>query len=154
MGKKFSNKWKASRKKRKQVKYLANAPLHIKHKFISANLNKELRKKYSRRSFPLRKGDKVKVMRGKFKRKEGKIDNIDLKRGKVSVESLQIQKKDGTKISVKFYPSNLQIQELNLEDRKREKAIKRKLGGEKVEAGKKMGEKNPENKKFSGSQRN
>ena len=71
MKKKFSKKWKASGKARKQRKYVANAPLHIKKKFLSANLSKELRKKYGR-SLQIRKGDSVKVMRGKFKGKTGK----------------------------------------------------------------------------------
>jgi len=127
MKKKFSKKWKASRQKRKQIKYRVNAPLHLRKKFISANLSKELRKKYEKRSFPLRKGDVVKVMRGKFKGKTGKVSEVDLKRLGVSIEGIQRQKRDGTKVNVYFNPSNLQIQELMLEDKKREKALKRKL---------------------------
>jgi len=93
--------------------------LHIRHKFLASNLSKELRKKYSRRSFPLRKNDTVKVMRGKFRGKSGKINKVDLKKLKVSIEGLQIQKKDGTKIQSWFVPSNLQIQELILDDKER-----------------------------------
>jgi len=125
MKQKFSTKWKASKQPRKQRKYLANAPLHIKRKMLSANLDKILRKKYGRRSFPLRKGDTVKVMRGKFKKKSGKIVGVDIKRGYVAVEGMQITKKDGTKINVKFNPSNLQIKELNLDDKKRLKALQK-----------------------------
>ncbi len=62
MKKKFSDKWKASKLPRKQRKYLANAPLHIKRKFLSANLSKELRKKHGKRSIPIRKGDTVRIM--------------------------------------------------------------------------------------------
>ena len=126
MKKDFSVKWKASKQKRKQVKYRANAPLHIKHKFMGANLSKELRKKYSRRSFSLRKGDNAKIMRGKFRGKTGKINEVDLKRLRVSIEGIQKQKKDGTKINVYFYPSNLQIQELDLEDKERIKKLESK----------------------------
>jgi len=111
---------------RKQRKYLANAPLHIRRKLLSANLSKELRKKYGRRSFLLRKGDNVKVMRGKFRGKTGKIGNVDLKKLRVSIDGLQRQKKDGTKVNVYFAPSNLQIQELVLEDKKRINALERK----------------------------
>jgi len=119
MKQKFSTKWKASKQVRKQRKYRANAPLHLRHKLISANLSKDLRKRYSRRSFPLRKNDTVKVMRGKFRGKSGKINKVDLKKLKVSIEGLQIQKKDGTKIQSWFVPSNLQIQELILDDKER-----------------------------------
>ncbi len=125
MKKDFSKHWKASRQPRKQRKYRANAPLHIKHKLMSANLKKDLRKKYGRRSFPLRKGDSIKIMLGEFKKKTGKIALVDLKKLRVSIEEIQRVKKDGTKINVWFDPSNLQIQELNLEDKERIKAIQR-----------------------------
>ena len=126
MKKKFSKHWRASKQPRKQRKYLANAPLHLKRRFLSANLSKELRKKYSRRSFALRKGDGVKIMRGSFKGKKGKISEVNLKKTKISIEGMQRQKKDGTKVNVFFHPSNLQIQELNLDDRKRIKSLERK----------------------------
>ena len=125
MKQKFSKYWVASRQPRKQRKYRANAPLHIKRKFMSANLSKDLRKKYGRRSFVLIKGDNVKIMIGKFKKKTGKISSVNLKKSKISIEGIQRTKKDGTKINVWFHPSNLQIKELNLEDSKRRKAIER-----------------------------
>lgn len=119
MKKKFSTSWIGSRQTRKQRKYRINAPLHIKHKFMSAGLDKELRKKYSRRSFPVRKGDTVKIMVGKFKKKIGKISTVNLKRLRIAIEGIQRQKKDGTKINVWFNPSNVQITELNLDDKER-----------------------------------
>ena len=137
MKKKFSTQWKSNNQTRKQRKYLANAPLHLRHKFLSANLSKELRKKYKRRGFPVRKGDKVKIMVGKFKGKEGKIGSVDLKKLRVTIEGIQRQKKDGTKINVYFHPSNLQILELNLEDKERIKALERKIKKEEENASKK-----------------
>ncbi len=130
MKQKFSKHWKASKQPRKQRKYRANAPLHIRHKMISVNLNKDLRKKYGKRSFPLRKEDNVKIMRGEFKNKTGKISSVDLKKLRISIEGMQKSKKDGTKVNVWFNPSNLQIKELNLDDKKRRLSIER---GKKVE---------------------
>ena len=127
MKKTFSKYWKASKQPRKQRKYLARAPLHIKRKFLSSNLSKKLREKYKRRSFPLRKNDVVKIMRGGFRKKTGKIGDVDLKRMRVSIEGIQRAKKDGTKVNVFFNPSNLQIQELNLDDKERIKSIERKI---------------------------
>ncbi|MDO8459843.1 MAG: 50S ribosomal protein L24 [Nanoarchaeota archaeon] len=115
----FSTAWLSSKQPRKQRKYRYNAPLHIKHKFLSAHLSKELRKKYGKRSLPLRKGDDVLVMRGSFKKKKGKLAIINLKNTKVAIEGIQRTKKDGTKVNVYFHPSILQIQSLNLDDRKR-----------------------------------
>lgn len=109
MKKKFSAKWKSSKQVRKQRKYRYNAPLHIKQKFMASNLSEDLRKKYSRRSLQVRKNDKVKIMRGKFTGKEGKVATVNLKRTRISVEGIQKQKKDGTKINVWFHPSKLQI---------------------------------------------
>jgi len=119
MKQKFSTHWKSSKQPRKQRKYAANAPLHLKKKFVSANLSKDLRKKQRKRSIPLRKGDIVKIMRGKFKGKQGKITEIKLKTQKIFIEGIQIKKKDGSKTSVPLKPSILQIIELNTEDRKR-----------------------------------
>lgn len=127
MAKKFHKAWKASKQPSKQRKYRANAPLHIKRKFLSANLGKDLRRKYLRRSCILRKGDTVKVLRGRFRKRTAKIASFDIRRGKVYLENIQVNKKDGTKANVNFDPSNLQILELYLEDKKRIKALQRKL---------------------------
>ena len=115
----FSRYWKSSKKPKKQRKYLENAPLHIKHKFLSANLAKPLRTKYKLRNIPVRKGDKVKVMVGKFKKQLGKVDRVDLKKTRIYIEGLQAIKRDGTKVNVAIHPSNIQIQELNLDDKER-----------------------------------
>jgi len=126
MKQKFSTKWIGSKQPRKQRKYRYNLPLHLRHKLLSANLSKDLRKKYSRRSFPLRKSDTVKIMRGKFKKKTGKVSIVNLSKLKVAIEGVQVQKKDGTKVNIYFDPSNLQIIELNLEDTERTKSLGRK----------------------------
>lgn len=123
MKKEFSLSWKSSKKKRKQRKYVANAPIHIKRKFIVSSLAKGLRKTYKKRSLVLRKKDTVKIMRGSFKKKTGKVIGINVKKANVFVEGMQRTKKDGTKVNVPFDASNLQIIELNLDDKKR---IKRK----------------------------
>jgi large subunit ribosomal protein L24 len=130
MKKEFSTKWKASKQPRKQKKYLANAPLHLKKKFISVNLSKELRKKFGKRNVPVRKGDKVQIMRGKFRKKSGKVIEVSLKNSRITVEGIQVKKQDGSKVNFKLRPSNLMITELNLEDKKRSKKLNIKEQGE------------------------
>ena len=132
MKKEFSKHWKSSKKPRKQRKYIANAPLHIKKKFISVNLSKNLRKDKGIRNIPVRKGDSVKVMRGKFKGKTGKITEVNLKKSLVAIENVRVKKQDGSKVNTFVRPSNLQIIELNLEDRKRKIIRKQKTGGKNV----------------------
>ena len=129
MKQKFSTKWIGSKQPRKQRKYRANAPIHIRHKMLSANLSKDLRKRHSKRSFPLNKNDRVKIMRGEFKGKIGKVSLIDAKKYRIAIEGIQKNKKDGTKVNIYFSPSNVQIQELNLDDIKRKKSMDRKSSG-------------------------
>ena len=129
MKKKFSTAWKSSKQPRKQRKYRANAGLHIKKKFVSVRLSRELKKKYGKRNISVRKGDVVKVMVGKFKKKQGKVMEGKLKISKIIIEGITVKKMDGSKANAKIQPSNLQIIELNLDDRKRMK----KLGVKKEE---------------------
>ena len=123
MKQKFSKSWKSSKQPRKQRKYRANAPLHLKRKLLSVNLSKELRKKYSKRNIPAKKGDLVKIKRGKFKGKQGKIIGIKIKTEKIFIEKIQIKKKDGSSVNVPMKASNLQIIELHAEDKKRMKKL-------------------------------
>ena len=125
MKNKFSKHWRASTQPRKQRKYLANAPLHLKRKLLSVNLSKELRKKFKKRNVVVRKGDTVKVMRGKFKLKTGKIMEVNTNKSKVIIEGITVKKQDGSKANIKMRPSNLQIIELNLDDKKRMKENKK-----------------------------
>jgi large subunit ribosomal protein L24 len=124
---KFSTSWKKSKQPKKQRLYRYNAPLHIKRRFIRAHLSKELRLKYKRRSLGLKKGDKVKIVRGQFKKKEGNIERIDTKKQKLYINGIEIVKKDGTKVIYPINQSNVTITELNLEDRMRQKILERKI---------------------------
>ncbi len=84
-------------------------------------------KKYNRRSFGLKKGDKVKIVRGQFKKKEEKINRINTKREKLYIDGIEMVKKDGTKFFYPISPSNVIIQELNLDDKMRQKIIDRTI---------------------------
>jgi len=125
MKQKFSSSWKSSKQPRKQRKYRYNAPLHIKQRFVRAHLSKELRKKYDRRAVALRKGDTVKIVRGQFKGKTGKIDSVSLKDCRAYINDITLPKKDGTKSLFPLHPSNFIITELILEDKKRQRLLDR-----------------------------
>ncbi len=128
MKKIFSKHWTSSKNPSKKRKYLAKAPIHIKKKQLSANLFKELRTKHETRNIELRKGDKVKIMRGKYKGKSGKINEIKIKRLKIYIDGIQVKKLDGSKVNVPLRASNLQIIELNLEDKRRINKNKKTIG--------------------------
>jgi large subunit ribosomal protein L24 len=119
MNKKFSSAWKGSKQPRKQRKYRYNAPSHIRGSFLNAHLSKELAKKHGIKRIRVRTGDKVKIMRGKFKGKENKVDMINLKKSKVMIVGVEIAKKDGSKSRPLIHASNLLITELNTDDKKR-----------------------------------
>nr|AJS12601.1 50S ribosomal protein L24P [uncultured archaeon] len=143
----FSKHWNSSKAPKKQNKYRANAPLHIKRKFLSVTLSKELRKKYSKRNVVVRKGDLVKIMKGKFKKKQGKVLRVYTKISKVEVEGIQVKKMDGSNALVKMQPANLQILELELEDEKRmKKKIQREKSENKTEIKKEIKNKNTDEK--------
>ena len=133
MKEKYSPEWNSSVRPSKQRKFRLFAPLHKKHKFLSANLSKDLRVKHGKRNLPLRKGDEVLVMRGFFKKKKAKVTSVNVKTSLATLESLQKTKKDGSKVNVFFHPSNLQIITLDLSDKERLSSVNRK-GSVKSEA--------------------
>ena len=104
---------------RKQRKALYTAPLHIRRKIMSANLSKDLRAEIGKRSLPIRVGDKVQVVRGDFKGHEGKVESVDAKRYKVTVEGVTLSKPDGNAVLLPIHPSNLMIIEADLKDERR-----------------------------------
>jgi large subunit ribosomal protein L24 len=122
----FSITWKRSKQPRKQRKYRYNAPLHTKRNFLSIHLSKELRTKYKKRSIPVRKGDTIKVLRGQFRKKTGKISKVDYNSIKVYIEGIEVIKKDGNKVQYPISPSNLMITTLKLDDKKRIALLERK----------------------------
>jgi large subunit ribosomal protein L24 len=121
----FNKSWNASKQPRKQVKFRANAPNHIKKTFMGSTLDKPLREKYGRRNIEVKKGDEVKVMRGKFAGKQGKVGNVDVKNTRIQIDGIQRTKAGGEKMITWFHPSKVKIIILNVEDKKRLKKEKK-----------------------------
>lgn len=112
-----------SAKARKQRKYVLFAPLHIRRKFIASHLSDELRKQYGVRALPLRKGDEVVVMRGKFRKRAGKVARIDTKKYRVYIEGVVIKRTEGTERQIGLHASNLLLTKLTLDDKRRAASI-------------------------------
>ncbi len=118
----FNKSWNSSKQPRKQVKFRANAPNHIKKKFMGSCLDKSLRVKLGRRTAKVRKGDEVKVMRGKFKGRQGKVGFIDIKNCRIQIDGVQRMKSKnlgGEKMVSWFHPSKVKIIILDENDGKR-----------------------------------
>ncbi len=114
-----------SKQPRKQRKALYNAPLHARRKIMSVTLSKDLKEDFKRRSLPIKSGDTVKVMRGEFKGHEGKVDNIDVVKYKVTIEGATLSKPDGNSVFFPIHPSNLMIVDADLKDERRSRIIER-----------------------------
>jgi large subunit ribosomal protein L24 len=104
-----------SSKPSKQRKYYFNAPLHRIGVMMSAHLSDKLREELGIRSLPVRKGDKVRVVRGdiKYRLKEGKVIRVDRKKRRIYIEGITVE-----------------IVEINRDDEERMKIIERRRAGE------------------------
>jgi len=92
---------------------------------MKAHLSDDLFGKYGIRSLTVRKGDVVKVMRGKFKGHEGKVVEVNLKNMRVAVEGVTVRKVDNTAVQYWIHPSNLLLVKLDLSDPKRKEKLYR-----------------------------
>lgn len=112
---------------RKQRKARFEARLHERQKMVCVHVGKELRGRLNtkRRSLPVRKGDKVKVMRGKNKGKTGKVSRVDLNSLKVFVEGLVARKARGTEELAPIDASNLLLIEADFGDKQRKAILER-----------------------------
>ena len=105
----YSTSWKSSTQPRKQRKYAYNAPENVRGKFLSAHLSKELAKKHNKRSVRVRAGDKVKIIRGQFKGKEGEVERVSIKETKLFIGGIEINKHEAGKVKYPVHPSNVII---------------------------------------------
>lgn len=114
----FSTNWKRSVQPRKQRKYLHNLPDHLTGSQLRVHLSPALRAKHGQRAVRVRVGDKVRVLRGTFRGKEGKVERVDTKRRRVQVAKIVLQKKEGGTAPYPLQPSNLLLIELADEKRR------------------------------------
>src|SRR5213594_932925 len=104
---------------RKQRKALAEATWHRRRKLMSAHLSEDYldeRKRKLPRALPLRKGDIVKVMRGEYRGREGKVASVDYRKIRITVEELTYAKADKSQIAKPIHPSNVLIKKLDETD--------------------------------------
>merc|ERR1719271_1273223 len=90
---KFSSVSSARRKSRKEH---FSAPSSTRRKIMSSTLSAELRNKYHVRSMPVRKDDEVKVVRGNYNGREGKVMQCYRKKYVIHIERITREKASGT----------------------------------------------------------
>ncbi len=115
-----------SSKPRKVRKRQLSAPMHRRLKLLGAHLAPDLIGQYGTRSMPVRRGDRVRIMRGDFAGHEDEVTEVDLEKGVVYIKDVTTDKVDGTKAFIPVKASNLEITRLNLDDDRRQKILQRR----------------------------
>ncbi|AAK39831.1 60S ribosomal protein L26 (nucleomorph) [Guillardia theta] len=86
--------------------------LNLKRKnsnIIKTNLSKEMQKYHKKKTLILKKNYEIKVKRGDFKGKTGKVIQIKPEQQKIFVDNIFRNKFEKTNIFVPLKPSNIQI---------------------------------------------
>ncbi len=111
------------------------APSSERRKLMSSTLAKELKGVLGIKSLPIKKGDKVRVMRGARSNKgvEGVVTCVYRKKWAVHVSGLEREKKNGQRIPIPFDASNLAIVQLGEMTKDRQALIDRKRASKGVE---------------------
>lgn len=123
-----------SGKPRKQRFFRFNAAMHQRQHFVHAHIDKSLRQKLGVkvRAVQISKGDTVKVVSGKNRGKSGKITRVDMRKGRVYIDSLKRKNAKGKEFEVPTASSSVYITDLNLADKYRAGKLKLKVTEEKA----------------------
>ncbi|KAH9946155.1 ribosomal protein L24 [Epithele typhae] len=114
---KFNADTSSSRRKSRKAHF--SAPSSVRRKIMSSSLSKELRGKYNTRALPVRKDDEVRIVRGKYKGREGKVTQVYRKKWVIHVERVQRDKSNGATVPIGIHPSNVVITTIKLDKDRR-----------------------------------
>ncbi|OIR23445.1 MAG: 50S ribosomal protein L24 [Marine Group III euryarchaeote CG-Epi3] len=122
----------SSKQPRKQRLARFTAPYHRRHREMSSPIDKGLRERQLSRGFvyprsmPVKKGDRVMIVRGEGKSKSATaVSLVDRKARKVYVEGFTYFKSDGTELQRPIDASNLVIINPDWSDIRRRKILNR-----------------------------
>ena len=114
-----------SSKRRVQRKYQLAATSSIKRKLMSCHLVKALRDQHKIRALPIKRGDEVKILKGKAKGKSGKVVQVYRKRNVIYVDKVNREKQNGQTVFLPIKPSYCVIEKLLL-NKDRTKTIEKR----------------------------
>ncbi|KAF9791254.1 translation protein SH3-like domain-containing protein [Thelephora terrestris] len=114
---KFNADTSSARRKSRKVHF--SAPSSVRRKIMSSSLSKELRGKYNTRSIPVRKDDEVRIVRGKYKGREGKVTQVYRKKWVIHIDRVQRDKSNGSSVPIGVHPSNVVVTSLKLDKDRR-----------------------------------
>ena len=107
-----------------QRKEIYHAEGQSLRRLMAAPLSDELRQAQGRRTYPVRKGDTVKIVRGDFAGVEGKVNSVDTHGRRLFIEGVTREMTSGTSTNVSVHASKVMITKLNLDDKWRAESIK------------------------------
>ncbi|KAI9098151.1 60S ribosomal protein L26 [Phlyctochytrium arcticum] len=128
---KISTNVSSSRRKSRKAHF--SAPSSERRKIMSASLDKELREKYNCRSIPIRADDEVKIVRGTYNGREGKVTTVYRKKWCIYIEKVTRDKVNGASVMIPIHPSKVVVTKLKL-DKDRRNLLERKAAGLKAAA--------------------
>ncbi len=110
---------------RNQRKFRFTAPMHSRQKFLHVHISKELKAKLGtkRRTAQVRKGDTVKIMKGKYRGKTGKVNSVSLRANKIQIDGVSRKTSKGKEILIPIYSSNTYLVDMDLSDKLRKEKI-------------------------------
>jgi large subunit ribosomal protein L26e len=141
---KYNKDLHSSRRKARKAHF--SAPSNVRRRLMSAGLSKELRTKHKVRSMPVRKGDEVRIVRGTYANREGKILHSYRKKWVIHIEKITRDKangktppqrshfymyrflRPGQTVNVGIHPSKVVITKLKI-DKDRTNLLERKRVG-------------------------
>ena len=91
---KYSTTVSSSRRKSRKAHF--TAPSSERRKIMSAALDAELKAKHGVNAVPIRKDDEVRVVRGKYKNREGKVCQVYRKKWVIHITNVTRDKVNGT----------------------------------------------------------
>ena len=91
---KYSTAVSSSRRKCRKAHF--TAPSSERRKLMSAALDAELKAKHKVNAMPIRKDDEVRVVRGKYKNREGKVCAVYRKKWVIHITNVTREKVNGT----------------------------------------------------------
>ncbi|MGI0100113.1 MAG: 50S ribosomal protein L24 [Candidatus Micrarchaeaceae archaeon] len=111
---------------RKQRFFRFNAPMHVRQHFLHSHLDKSLRAKLNikKSSIQISKGDTVKVVTGSKKGTTGKVIMVNLRTGRINLDSIAKKNSKGKEFNISINASNVYITDLNLTDKVRAAKLK------------------------------
>ena len=111
-------------KRRTQRRLQLSAPSSIKRRLMSCHLSKTLRETHKLRALPIKRGDEVKILKGKAKGKSGKVVQVYRKRNCIYVDKVQREKQNGQMVFLPIKPCYCVIEKLFI-NKDRTKTIER-----------------------------